>query len=194
MTNVAAVTAASTFLSLFLLWFLFHWLYRDYRVDYFRQRMFALRDELFDLAREGVVPFDHPAYGLLRTTLNGFIRFGHRVRPFTLIWITYWLAKDQVLQAQTESFMKRWDEATGTLEYPVAKRLNELRERAHAEVAEQLVLSSMALMSTIVPVVILVFFSVLRSHFSRHIAKPIKRWWRDAVDRVDTTALTVGAS
>src|SRR5437016_2293052 len=73
------LTAASTTLSLVGLWVLFHWLYRDYRVDLFRQRMFALRAELFDMAAAGRIAFDDPAYGKLRGMLNGYIRFAHRV-------------------------------------------------------------------------------------------------------------------
>ncbi len=66
---------------------LYFWLYRDYRIDLFRQRLFALRDELFDLARSGAISFDDRAYGLLRSTLNGFIRFGHRLTFFPVAWL-----------------------------------------------------------------------------------------------------------
>lgn len=200
MTNLTAVTAASTCLSLLFLWFLFHWAYRDYRVDLFRQRMFALRDELFDLAREGAINFDHPAYGLLRTVLNGFLRFAHRMRPFTLAWIA-WRADQETLRLATESFVKQWGEATASLDEETGKRLNDILLRAHLRVADQLVLTSLALVLTIVPVILVFlaavvqkhFADVLRAHFSRHLAQPVKDWWHAAVDRIDTTALAVGA-
>ena len=66
METALGLTALSTTLSLIALWALFHWLYRDYRVDLFRQRMFALRDQLFDIAASGRIAFDDPAYGKLR--------------------------------------------------------------------------------------------------------------------------------
>jgi hypothetical protein len=196
MTNLTAVTAASTCLSLLLLWFLFHWTYREYRVDLFRQRIFNLRDELFDLAREGVLSFDDPAYGLLRTALNGFIRFGHRIRPFSLIWLA-WRTDKEALWVATESFVTQWTEATGRLDKATAKRLNDILRRAHLWVADQLVFSSMVLLLTVVPIVSVLlgrfFWTSLRSHFSKHVTKPVKDWWREAVDRLDTAALTVGA-
>src|SRR5688572_19860233 len=78
--NIQAITAlAFSALGLYGLWLLWTWLYRDYRIDLFRDRMFALRQDLFDLAAQGVIPFDHPAYGALRRTMNGFIRLADQV-------------------------------------------------------------------------------------------------------------------
>lgn len=54
-------------------------LFRQQEIDRFRQRMFELRDALFLDAANGLIDFDHPAYGELRTTMNGFIRFAHRL-------------------------------------------------------------------------------------------------------------------
>lgn len=57
----------------------------NYRVDAFRQKMFCLRDELFDYAAEGNIRFDDPAYVLLRRQMNGFIRYGHQLTVFRLL-------------------------------------------------------------------------------------------------------------
>jgi len=62
-----------------MLWVMFFWWYRDYRLDYFRQQLFALRDELFDLAREGELSFTDDVHRLTRGMLNGTIRFGHKL-------------------------------------------------------------------------------------------------------------------
>lgn len=53
--------------------------YNAYRVDSIRQKTFALRDALFDEARQGNIGFDSPAYGATRALLNGVIRFSHRI-------------------------------------------------------------------------------------------------------------------
>lgn len=76
--NVYANTLISL-VSLALLWFFLFWLYKDLCVDHFRQRVFALRDELFDAATSGKIPFDHKAYGRLRVTMNGAIRFAYQI-------------------------------------------------------------------------------------------------------------------
>jgi len=55
------------------------------RLDSFRQKMFAVRDELFDYAHSGQVSFDDPAYVLLRRQMNALIRFGHQITVFRMM-------------------------------------------------------------------------------------------------------------
>jgi hypothetical protein len=73
------VTAIISLASLALLWGFLFWLYKDYCIESFRQKVFALRDELFDFAACGKIPFEHKAYGRLRVTMNGAIRFAHEL-------------------------------------------------------------------------------------------------------------------
>jgi len=61
------------------IWFLWYYFLKPQRVDSFREELFALRERLFDLAADGVVSFDHPAYAQLRLLINGMIRFAHRI-------------------------------------------------------------------------------------------------------------------
>lgn len=49
--------------------------YKKYCVDAYRQEIFKIRDELFNFAAEGGIDFSHPAYAMVRTYLNGTIRF-----------------------------------------------------------------------------------------------------------------------
>jgi cbb3-type cytochrome oxidase subunit 3 len=46
-------------------------------VDMARQRLFELRDEIFDLAADGQVSFDDAGYREVRSTFNTMIRFCH---------------------------------------------------------------------------------------------------------------------
>ncbi|HOP78677.1 MAG TPA: hypothetical protein PLD05_14400 [Thermogutta sp.] len=59
--------------------------YQAYRLDLFRQRLFEIRDELFDKAADGVIDFKSPLYRKTRDIINGYIRFGHRYRCGYLI-------------------------------------------------------------------------------------------------------------
>jgi len=59
---------------------------REYRVDHTRQKLFAIRDELFDYAADGGIGFDEVAYGRLRTLLNSLIRFSHRLTFSRLVF------------------------------------------------------------------------------------------------------------
>jgi hypothetical protein len=72
-------------LGLIALWAFWYFLWKPQRVDIFRQKLFVLREDLFDLAASGKVPFDHPAYTELRLLINGLIRFAHRASLPTLI-------------------------------------------------------------------------------------------------------------
>jgi hypothetical protein len=65
-------------MGLIALWVFWYYLWKPQRVDIFRQKLFVLRTELFDLAANGTVSFNHPAYAQLRLLINGLIRFAHR--------------------------------------------------------------------------------------------------------------------
>lgn len=54
-------------------------LVNQYRIDALRQRLFELRDALFDDALAGRISFDSPAYKATRILLNGLLRFAHRL-------------------------------------------------------------------------------------------------------------------
>jgi len=71
--------AIVSFLALAFLCYLVFQSYQQYRVDRFRHNIFIMRDELFDKAAEGFIPFDHEAYRLVRTLMNGYIRYAHRL-------------------------------------------------------------------------------------------------------------------
>lgn len=58
---------------------LYWWPMRMLRVDEHRQNVFRVRNELFLYAARGNVSFDHPAYQMLRTTLNGAIQDSYSV-------------------------------------------------------------------------------------------------------------------
>lgn len=70
---------------LFLVWILLFFGGRDFRNDSLRQKLFALRDELFDYAADGNIDFGDPAYWLLRNFLNGTIRFAHKFSLLRLL-------------------------------------------------------------------------------------------------------------
>ena len=59
--------------------------WEPYREDALRHQLFEIRDELFDYATRGEISFDSPAYGMMRTLLNGQIRHAHRARLLYLL-------------------------------------------------------------------------------------------------------------
>lgn len=57
-----------------------------------RQRLFEIRDSLFDLAQAGVLDFTDPAYQQARNDINAMIRFCH-VATWTNFFLQSWLLR-----------------------------------------------------------------------------------------------------
>lgn len=72
----------------------------------FRQKMFELRDELFDFAAAGKIGFNDPAYRLLRQLMNGFIRYAHRLTFFSLCTtlLKVWAGDEKISYAWEEKW------------------------------------------------------------------------------------------
>ena len=129
---------------------------RTCAVDDFRQEMFALRDDLFDLAASGALPFDHPAYGMLRSTMNGFVRWADQLQLLQLmVLVILWRHRDLTTARR---FEVQWNEALSTLQQPEQEALGSYRERMHLLLIRYLVFSSPVLVATlIVPAITLLF-------------------------------------
>jgi hypothetical protein len=189
--HVVALTAVSTTVSLLGLWVLFFWLYRDYRVDLFRQRMFTLRDELFEYAAAGNIAFDAPAYGLMRDMLNGYIRFAHRLN---LVLVTLTLRDGKTLRVRTAN-LERVQAALAKQPPETRKKLEQLLSQMHWYVVDQLVLTSALMWLVIVPVAVFTLVRALGERVMRFLRgwwiwQAIKRYW---IGPMDSTALAAGA-
>jgi hypothetical protein len=138
--NGTIAVVISSGLSLVGLVWLYFWPYRDYRRDLFRARLFAIRAELFDGAADGKINFNNPAYGLLRSTLNGFLRFGHRFGTLRLIAMA--LIVDPDAFSPDYDFDRRWRESTKALTDGQHEWLQRLREEMHRAFFAHLLMTS----------------------------------------------------
>lgn len=93
--------------ALIAIWYGYFYLLRDFALDAYRQKLFALRDQLFDDAANGLVDFNHPAYGLVRTTINGHIRYGHKMSFFEVVVLHFMIRRDKHILKEY-SFESRW--------------------------------------------------------------------------------------
>jgi|SRR5882672_2427141 len=182
------LTAVGTTLSLIGLWALFHWLYRDYRVDLFRQRMFALRDELFDMAASGRIAFDNPAYGKLRDMLNGYIRFAHRVSLPLLLFAS----RSRTALSQGAEEVAVLTTTVRAQPRETARELERIISQTHWYVAEQLILTSLVMWLVLVPIAVYALMHAL----GEKVLKSMRAWrvWRwlktHFIDPMDSAALT----
>lgn len=191
MTSVSTILLS--IVSLMGLVVLYFWLYRDYRLDLFRDQLFALRDELFDLAASGKIDFDSKAYGMLRTTLNGFIRFSHRFGVTTVAWAASNLTEKRLNEAGVVSFHDSWEEAKAELAPDVREQLDAILVRMHFVIADQMVFTS-GLVLLLVPVICL----LLAQYGGRRMMEwggTLRAWVRSHfLDPVSLAALSEGAA
>lgn len=155
MTAIELRIVISSALSLFVFAVVAFKLWPNQRIDMFRQNMFALRDELFDFAADGNIPFDDPAYLRLRQLMNGFLRYAHNLTPFrTLMAFIGWkCATRESLGAWTEA----WNNALNEIKEPKTRtQLEGFHSRAATLVVSQLVLSPGLLLLMVPPMIVLV--------------------------------------
>ena len=161
MSSDARVDAAVLISALAGCWILFSWLYRDYRIDLFRQRLFTLRDELFDTARDGALEFSHPAYKTTRALINGFIRFANRLGLLTLVMHRPYSSHEHLDAAGLTPFDRTWAKQVETLSPDARARLTSIVSRVHQEVVEQLIMTSAVLLLLVIPALFAVLIRTL---------------------------------
>ena len=173
------------------LWVFFYWIYRDYRVDVFRQKLFRLRDELFMLAANGDLDFEHTAYGMTRMTLNGFLRFADR---FNIISAILMARKMRDAQESVTRFELILEQSMNQLDDETKDAVTSIISRMHLVIAEQLILTSLLFWVFIVPVVTILLGAWLTERMKSKI-QHVKLWrtfryrW---VSALDDAALTTG--
>lgn len=149
MSDESAVHAISALASLAGILIAVCWLYREYRIDLFRQQMFEVRDRFFDYAADGGISLEAPAYQLVRTTMNGFIRFGDRIGPAAVFVGGYIRA----LQPDTiETFEERLALALEGLTQEQRERVSAFVGEMNFHVVEQVLYSSPVLLVVLYPI------------------------------------------
>lgn len=117
-------------------------LWRRYRIDALRYRLFVLRDELFDYALENDVSFQAPAYVMLRRSINCMLRFAHKM-VFTRFLLLLATSSRFERMGMIEEFDRQWQDALDQLGHEEhRKRIEDLRERALLEVSKHMALGS----------------------------------------------------
>ncbi len=175
--------ALTSLIAIAILWVTLFWLYRDYCVDLFRQRMFALRDELFDEALRHNIPFDHGSYGVLRVAMNGFIRFAHQ---FNLAHFIIVVARHEVYARNEKGYSRKLEESMLGLTAAQKGALNKIKLKMSELLLRHILLSSpISVMTIIVPIVI---WLVLRAFFGV-VLKALK----NPLEEMTDMALVAGA-
>lgn len=170
----------SSLISLLILIAFIFWLYKDYRVDNFRQRMFEIRDNLFDEANKGNISFSDESYLMLRSVTNGNIRFAHRLNlPQTILFISLIKKEESSLG---ETFSKRFEDSLIGLTDSQRKVFEDCFLNINFTVVEHIVLSSpLFLFTVLIP---LTFSLVAKKHVSEIVSK-----LKPSLDKIEAATL-----
>jgi hypothetical protein len=128
--------ALKSIVGLIALWIFVYYLWRDYRLDSFRDDVFSIRDQMFVFAANGNITFDHPAYTILRNRMNVLLRYGHAftLTRLVLIKLTHPLLKNDL--------MEKWESAVEQLPVETQVRMKEFNLRLTVSVFQHIVYSS----------------------------------------------------
>ena len=180
-------TTAIMSLAIIGIYFVVVWQFRSYRVDAFRQNMFALRDEWFDYAYSGGISFENEAYRGLRRMMNGYIRFAH------LLGFGYAISTDlfvRSLSVDEECWllennpMRGLEQAISSLDDPAKEKVVECQGRMHKLALNHMVFSPLAI-ATIFPIVVFVITVYVPISLAQ-------RAWSRLIRGIDTAALLQG--
>lgn len=142
----------------FLYLFAFRWMW----LDRYRVKLFGYRDTLFALGASGAVPFDHPAYRILRDHINDCIRFAHRVGAVEL------LACAPLIKSKSEpSWYEIWTETLTDLPEEAASDLKTIQKMVGLALLEHLFASTPLLRTLVVFLLILGLSSAMTSQLAR---------------------------
>ncbi|WP_226596772.1 hypothetical protein [Marinobacter nauticus] len=159
------------------------WLYRDYKLDSFRQKLFKLRDDLFDEAINNDISFEHPSYQVLRSTINGFIRYGHRLNVFQVI--AFLVLAESEKKVKSSSFTNRFESHLGSLDPEKSDVLKDYRNRMNILMMEHVIASS--------PLSLIFIFAPLGYAIkTKQALQKAVRKYRRQVNILDTAALAKG--
>lgn len=154
------------------------------RVERHRQKLFEIRDALFDYAAAGNIAFTHPAYAMVRSTINGFIRHAHRISVVQMIAFLFLSRRDR-LTILTDSFDKRWAVATRDLDAGVRNHLWDSVRQTNLAVATYFA-------GSLVPLLLCLLGSAYVASRCVRLVTAIESRVKQALDELDRTALACG--
>lgn len=127
-----------------LLWVFLRFVWRSYRLDKYRQDLFEVRHEFFQLFLDNQVPFDHPAFECFWRQLNASIRYGHRTGLLNFVLCASIWGMDGV-EDKVKDWEDMWAENLSDLPPAVKERVVSMRKRAADATFEQLTETSIPL-------------------------------------------------
>jgi hypothetical protein len=151
--------------------------YSEQLIDRHRQDLFKLRDELFDYANSGKIGFDHQAYRIMRTMINGGIRFGDRTSLFYFLLVAINHIQHQEDDLLVSDFQSLWDSSLASLPLETSKHLKQIHQEYHLIVAAQAIKRSPILALLCIPIFTLLIAASLVPRIQKQALSFAYRVW-----------------
>ncbi|KDN13116.1 hypothetical protein SALWKB12_0923 [Snodgrassella communis] len=103
----------------------FSLIYKQYKkvmLEYYRMGIFKLRDELFDYAATGNISFDNESYQLVRTLLNGYLRYAENLDIYRFQKFQKAIADKKI--STVNLFMQKYNQTSKTLSEEQKEKLD----------------------------------------------------------------------
>jgi hypothetical protein len=115
--------------------------WRSYQLDSFRDKLFALREELFLYVCDNDM-VDHPAHGFLRDEINSFIRYAHKITVWRLGFL---IGARDALRVGPSSMLEEWKSALELVPAGSRDKMRYFHEKSLILMTRHLVASSLIL-------------------------------------------------
>lgn len=129
-----------------LLWWMYAWLYQSFRIDLMRDRLFDTRDRLFLIGASGAIPFNSPAYGYLRTLINGTIRHAHRFSVLGAFLQIRAIKASYSIKSINVAVENHWANSIEGLSPEAVADANKIRAEVHLLIMDHLFRTSLLLL------------------------------------------------
>ncbi len=161
MITMPSILEASLFIaSVLCIWAVWSWGLKPSLLNGFRQSIFAIRDEMFDYAADGGIDFNHPAYGTLRTIMNGYLRFAHRIPDLSFI-VFVLLFERKKSKGIHQNFMEKLEGEMRTLDWETKEKMSQYLKRTGVEVLKYMAFTSPLMLLVVIPILLIAIIGAL---------------------------------
>lgn len=130
---------------LVLLWVVYYFGWRLYRIDNVRHDLFELRNELFLYAAEDGISFNHPAYVALRRRIEALIRFAHTMTLSRVL--IFGIQHQRTPLPVVQERLHQWEIAVNQLPQDTAMKLRDIHNRVTIRIMVQMFSGNLLLMA-----------------------------------------------
>ncbi|ORF04471.1 hypothetical protein BGI05_03170 [Snodgrassella alvi] len=156
-------------------------IYKQYKkamLEFYRMDIFELRDELFDYAAEGNISFDNESYQLMRTLLNGYLRYAENLDISRFQKFQKAVEKENLII--DNSFMQQYRQKSKALSVKQKEKLDKYLQRS------ALIAATYMIRKSIIYCIYLLFKSLFCKLISKNNSNSKVSWKNSKREKVKT--------